>query len=230
MSGLPFPEVDQNLVHFLFSSTGRGKRPSQARTKSHDCLFLDGQEQKGHRRRTSRVCPTPGAFRESPEIAFSSTGRVKRPSRALPPRTPRAFRQSPEIAFSSTGKGETDIASAHQVHEHLMLVDSMMAFFSTGMGKRPSLAHAKSMNSSCLSDSMIAFPSTGRGKRPSQACNVRENTLNHSRFTCFFDVSHRYSYNTYLHFPRQAEGNVHRERTSSSSSTEQNSNEMRYFD
>ena len=30
-----------------FSSTGRGKRPSQAHAKSHDCLFLDRQGEKG---------------------------------------------------------------------------------------------------------------------------------------------------------------------------------------
>ena len=52
----------------------------------------------------------------------------------------------------------------------------------------------------------MAFSLTGRGKSPSQACSVRENMLNHSRFTCFFDVPHRYSYTTFWPFPGQAEG------------------------
>ena len=69
-----------------------------------------------------------------------------------------------------------------------------------------------------------------RGKANFSGSNdERENTLNQSRFTCFFDVPHRYSYITFLQFPRQAEGNVHRKHTSSSPSTEQNSNEMLYF-
>ena len=50
---------------------------------------------------TSGGLPGPSG---APEIVFSSTGRVKRPSRALPPRTPRAFRGSLEISFSSTGR------------------------------------------------------------------------------------------------------------------------------
>ena len=42
------PIASAHQVHeTAFSSTGRGKRPSQAHAKSHDCLFLDRQGEKG---------------------------------------------------------------------------------------------------------------------------------------------------------------------------------------
>jgi hypothetical protein len=53
----------------VFSSTGRGKRPSQTRAKSMKQPFPRQAGGKGNRKRTP-----------SPMMTFSSTGRGKRPS------------------------------------------------------------------------------------------------------------------------------------------------------
>ena len=82
-----------------FSSTGRGKSSSQARTKSMRRPF---RRQAGGKAGMSvgPLWPHKGLWDWGiPEIAFSSTGSVKRPSQALP--------GSPAIDFSSTGRVES---------------------------------------------------------------------------------------------------------------------------
>ena len=85
----------------LFLGRQREKATQTAVLASRNCLFLDRRGQKAI---ASTPTETSRAFWESFGIAISSTGRGKRQSRALPPRTSRAPfpRQREEKAIVST--------------------------------------------------------------------------------------------------------------------------------
>ena len=113
-----------------------------------------------------------------PNISFSSTGKVKRPSRALP--------GSPETDFSSTGRGEspsswTETTFSLTGREKSPSRDAPLSLFpvsSTGRGKIPSQARqlgSKFAFSACLSRKsvLLACPALSCGPCKGGAFRIR---------------------------------------------------------